>query len=798
MQALEGRSDMVFMMRELTPYWSGALDCLAREWAEFGNFTVISGGLLGDDLHPWAHDEHPLQHASLHLIPPLKKWGTIWPSPSVKVALDRLDPSVVVIQEYSPYMILSGLAWAQAAGRPCVVASEVGPMQRYQFPWFQRLAHDIVNRSTAGILARTLDATDAARLIRKPYVLAPHAVATGFYEADHPLRSNPKRIIQVGSLIRRKGVDLLLAAMVQVCRYKPDAELVLVGAGDHASVRQQAKMLGIESSVTVIDFLQPAELIREYQRSDVFVLASRFDTYGVVVHEAAAAGLPLIISKHAGASATLVEEGVNGSRIDPEDAELFAEALLQALQPERNRRFSEASRKIAQRLDAQVVAERTASWLRQVTLSHAQNRGWDFGARLGTPYVGILRILWNYITQPWDWMIAWTVPDAFRSLRRDVVFINRHLPFYREGIFRKIMHWRRTLLLYSGKTLGNLKSVESVEHASVPFLESRRGGQRKIIWLGGTLRLLQARPRVVCTEMSLSLLSTWWWFVLRYLLGFGLVFWTHGFQDYGWRTNLLGWKDRVRLLWMRWADAVVFYSQDRREAVEQFTGKVPHFFVAPNTLDTQAYGDYMQVLEFEGRAEVRKRLAVFKPCMIYVGRLAAEKEVLGLAELLRTTAGGSQVPDLIVVGGGELESALHEACAPFAGRVRLLGPVFDPAQRCRWIYAADIMVCPGYAGLNVVDALALGCPFAAVHENSLIRRHSPEIAYVRHGENGIIAPSLPELGSALSRWFESGLGIALDRQSIRRTFLQESSIERQSEGLKSALRYAMGEINEHV
>lgn len=388
------------------------------------------------------------------------------------------------------------------------------------------------------------------------------------------------------------------------------------------------------------------------------------------------------------------------------------------------------------------------------------------------------------------------IPDLLSSWKsgRNIVLINRYVPFYREGILRRVADWKSLLVLYSGRTLGNLKTVESVETCAVKAYEKWGDANGHIIWLACTLKLFQARPQIVCSEMSLSLLSTWWLFCLRPFFGFRLVFWTHGFQTFGWHNEKMDWKDRLRLLWMKWADAILFYSEARKADVEKVTGANARYFVAPNTVDTSTYARLFDTLELEGRKNVQARLRFKEPAMIYVGRLTADKEVMGLAELLRLAAGCNIPPNLIVVGGGELADALQSACSALKDRIRFYGPLFDARKLGELIYCSDIMVCPGYVGLNVVDSLAMGCPFATIHDSQLVKRHSPEVGYLKEGQNALFGSSLPDLGRRLCEWFDCGMGISLDRREIRSRFLDSSSVERQLSGMKAAFEAAMHRI----
>jgi glycosyltransferase involved in cell wall biosynthesis len=707
-------------------------------------------------------------------------------------ALDDLNPNIVIIHEYSPYVLLSGLLWAKAHGKTCVITTDVGPVQRSQLPLGQRLIHQVVNSAVDGVLAKTQDAYDQSRISQKCGLLAPHAIHTRFYQTPSraTLRSGPpRRIIQAGSLIHRKGFDLLLRAFARARQTRSDLELTLVGAGDHATARQMAIHLGVAEAVHILDFVQTAELARLYAEHDLFVLASRFDTYGVVVHEAAASGLPLVVSRYAGASATLVVNGVNGRQVDPEATEEFAEAILECLEPSHHARYSEASRQRAEMFDVRQVAMKTAEWLRQV----ASNRRSSALPRLlqGTRLGGLLQLMADCAAGLLrNYQELW-LPDAFDTFQREILFLNRYIPFYREAIFRKVAAWKTVKLVFSGKTLGNLPSVESVESASVPFIEWGRGAARKIIWLHALPQLWLTRPRIVCTEHSLSLLSTWGLFVLRPILGFKLVFWTHGLQEYGWKCKRLMAKDRLRLWWLKWADAVVFYSRDRLQDVEEITGPQAAFFVAPNALDVTACDDLHERLLREGRMAVRERLQFSGTTAVFLGRLTADKEPLKLAEFMRHALEHG-VERLEVIGGGELEPALRDACAFLGEKVRFHGPLFDPYRRHELLFASDFLISPGYVGLNVVDSLLAGCPVATLPNAALVKRHSPEITYLHPGFNAIIAPDIVQLAAASEAWLSTPSHQSdAHRQAIRDRFRQESSLESQFEGLKKAFEHVL-------
>jgi glycosyltransferase involved in cell wall biosynthesis len=119
-----------------------------------------------------------------------------------------------------------------------------------------------------------------------------------------------------GAAIRRKGFDLLLAAFEKVRAEVPDARLRI--AGPPADVPEWVEVLGP---------LSQRELAAEFRRADALALPSRNDSYAMVVPEALASGLPVLVSEMVGAK-DLVTEGETGWIVPVEDAAALADRML--------------------------------------------------------------------------------------------------------------------------------------------------------------------------------------------------------------------------------------------------------------------------------------------------------------------------------------------------------------------------------------------------------------------------------------------------------------------------------------
>lgn len=105
--------------------------------------------------------------------------------------------------------------------------------------------------------------------------------------------------------------------------------LVLLGDGElRPALTALRSALGLDASVHLPGFKQYAELPAYYGLAGAFIHASTTEQWGLVVNEAMASGLPVLVSNRSGCATDLVQEGVNGFTFDPYDVEQIAQLML--------------------------------------------------------------------------------------------------------------------------------------------------------------------------------------------------------------------------------------------------------------------------------------------------------------------------------------------------------------------------------------------------------------------------------------------------------------------------------------
>lgn len=347
---------LLLLSRGLARYRLALLDHVARFLPETVQIIAVPFG-------------GPLWEVDFPVLKAAHKRISFADQPTRGSAVAKFNPTVVCIMEYSPLM-LRELIVAKARGLPVIVFTELGNGEPKQtdVKATTRLTHRFFSMFTDGQVALAPSACQPIGAPWRPVCFAPHSIDTHeFSPRSSPRAPNQKcTLLCVAQYNQRKGQDLLAHALARAIReHKVNFELRLIGVHDDqwlnrvlcdANIRDHSVILGVKTG---------ADLLHEYQKADLFVLASRFDTYGVVTQEAAACGLPLIISRFAGSSRNLVEEGKNGHVIDPYDTLAFAEVLANLINsPQRWPALGAYSRLLAERFCVRRIGRDVAEWLK--------------------------------------------------------------------------------------------------------------------------------------------------------------------------------------------------------------------------------------------------------------------------------------------------------------------------------------------------------------------------------------------------------------------------------------------------
>jgi glycosyltransferase involved in cell wall biosynthesis len=258
-------------------------------------------------------------------------------TPGVARALARSRPDVVVVSGWSTFASQAAVAWCRTHRVPYVLhveSHDLDPRPRWRRQVKDTFATPVI-RGAASVLAVGSAARESAlaRGAKDVRVFANTIdVERWIARADAlPRRQHVGTLVlSVGRDVPEKGFETLTAACVE------------------ARVRLE----------TVRGGLGEDELARRYAEADVFALLSRHEPWGVVVNEAAASALPLVLSDRVGAAYDLLREGENGFLVPADDVTAAAGALRQlAEDPELRRRMGTRSRELVRAWDYDASVE---------------------------------------------------------------------------------------------------------------------------------------------------------------------------------------------------------------------------------------------------------------------------------------------------------------------------------------------------------------------------------------------------------------------------------------------------------
>jgi glycosyltransferase involved in cell wall biosynthesis len=234
---------------------------------------------------------------------------------SAWLAAHVAEYQVVHIHALFSHASVAAARWAHRRNVPYVIRP-LGTLNCWGMenrrPWLKQLSFRMIERRilrNAAFVhytseqerqeAALLGVTARAEIIPNPVQSSPDEIPPGQFRAKHPELRNREIILFLSRFDRKKGLDILLPAFARVRERFPSAALVLAGSGNPALVEAlhaEARSLGIAGDIVWPGFLEGAEKQAAFADSDVFVLPSYSENFGIAVVEAMAAGCPAVVS----------------------------------------------------------------------------------------------------------------------------------------------------------------------------------------------------------------------------------------------------------------------------------------------------------------------------------------------------------------------------------------------------------------------------------------------------------------------------------------------------------------------
>jgi len=304
-----------------------------------------------DGIYPWRQESGSAQFERYTAFPRNSYKSVSW----IKVVkrlfklLNTINPTAVAINGYSTVDSLAILSWCILNQRPAILMMESKRNDAPRQVWKEKIKRGMVSRFMSALCGGSLQRAylEELGMPSKKIFLGYDAVDNDYFEqASHRVRQSPGAYRNLPGLetpgyfflasarfIPRKNLDGLLLAYSRY-RYQMRGlglfpwRLVILGDGEERSSLEKMILDQEIEGTSLPGFRQIDELPAYYGLASVFIHPPLQEQWGLVVNEAMASGLPVLISERCGCVPDLIQEGLNSFCFNPQDLSTLVQLML--------------------------------------------------------------------------------------------------------------------------------------------------------------------------------------------------------------------------------------------------------------------------------------------------------------------------------------------------------------------------------------------------------------------------------------------------------------------------------------
>jgi glycosyltransferase involved in cell wall biosynthesis len=317
---------VVILHNDLRVYWKGRIKYL-HDFLAAHDITLYSIELFGKG-SPYAFDPY-----ESNCLFPDNSYDELSKS-EIKTKLfkklDEINPDVVIAGSIVFFSGALGVRWCRNNNKHYIMFDDGKPSFIKRNPFIQYIKDTITKQADALWLPSADYDAEYTGVFQKPWFFHGYnTIDNDLFKMDAEKQFNHNTITCVARLVDIKNFDNLLKAWKIVESANATYRLSIIGSGplhDHLLKLKsdlQLKRVDFDGMIGNQDI--PGYLFK----SDAFVLASFAESWGLVVNEAMAAGLPVLLSKAIHAATALLKEGENGYAFDAYNVDEMAEKILQ-------------------------------------------------------------------------------------------------------------------------------------------------------------------------------------------------------------------------------------------------------------------------------------------------------------------------------------------------------------------------------------------------------------------------------------------------------------------------------------
>lgn len=321
---------VVFIHTDFRIYWPARLRALSYflESKQI-SLSVVEIAGVGS---PYAFAQKNNENKNWYILFPDRKMeelGNREIKHAVDSILNSLNPDVVIAGAIAFPSGALATAWAKRYGKKIIIFDDakIEDVPRGKMTTFIK---QCIYKCVDAMLYPSEDWTETGlywQFKGEQLFYGVDVVDNDFWKVDNEQCQKENYFVSVGRIISKKNFKFLIESFSQWSN-NSKYRLLIVGDGPEKDALKQICLEKSLSNVQFLPFLSQEELRSVYKKAQGFILASSHDeTWGLVINEAMACGLPVIVSSRCGATKTLVQNGVNGFVFDPYCRESLVNAL---------------------------------------------------------------------------------------------------------------------------------------------------------------------------------------------------------------------------------------------------------------------------------------------------------------------------------------------------------------------------------------------------------------------------------------------------------------------------------------
>jgi len=709
----------------------------------------------------WVIDQLDFSHIFLKPNVMERKGRYIHNNCDIWGVLNRMKPEVVITTGFNPTHLYA-FAWACLNGKTHIPMTDGTLKSEDSLLLVHRLLRSIVYRFSSAFIGASIGSKRLYGSYNVPAecFFQSHLCANNVAFNPSDLANRTYDFMFCGRFSSEKNplfaIDVAREVAMEIGRR---VSLLFVGSGPMAEeVKAYASKYAGEVDSTFKGFVQPENLPELYCSAKIFLFPTSWDPWGVVANEACAAGQVVMVSPHAGVAGELIVHKENGYVL-PLELPLWVKYGTNILNDDGLlNQFSERSLQQVQKF---TYADAASGVIDAVSFAVRSKSQPDSLAMVGSQ----------------------------QELRKkSVVIIQRRLCDYRAPLFQQL----KTLLiqdridlhlLYGDPTLQEQSKQDAVDLAWGEKLATHYFFGNRICWQP-FFKKVQGADLVIVTQENKLVCNLWPLFGWR---NYKLAFWGHG-KNMQVSSSLSGkFKERIKSLTTNHVDWWFAYTGVSRDLVKKSgfsKDKITNLENAVDTLSLKELCDAVTKTEMQA-IRVAHNLGE-GPVGIYVGSLYKDKR---LEFLLRAGQLISQkIPDfrLVVIGSGPQRGMIENAQQEFPW-LRYVGRKVE-REKAQYLKMASVLLNPGLVGLGILDGFAAGIPIVTTN----CGMHSPEIDYLRQGENGFMTENNVEdyVQTVVRILTDSALANHLHKGSLEAS--KHYTIENMAENFRAGIVKALG------